>query len=129
MPHFDPVFTAFNAGELSPRLESRVDFAKYPAGLKECRNLIPLPEGGVTRRPATRYVAGAVSDSVKSRIMPFEATALQQHIVEFCQFSMRFYFRQGQLSVPATDAVITNGTFDADISDWDDRSTGGHLLW
>ncbi len=124
MPDVDPLQPAFNAGELSPRLEARVDFARYGAGLKECQNLIPLPEGGIARRPGTRYVAEVSDSSMMARLMPFEATADQQHIVEHNDNKMRFFFRQGQLVVLDTDAAITNGSFTGNINDWDDVSTG-----
>lgn len=125
MPKIDPLQSSFNAGELSPRLHARVDFTKYAAGLEECQNLIPLPEGGLTRRPATRYVAEIADSSKKERLIEFEATAEDHYILEFGEKLIRFYFHQGQLVVLDTDAVITNGLFTSNINDWDDRSTGG----
>jgi len=125
MPRIDPLFPSFNAGELSPRLHARVDFTKYSAGLEECQNMIPLPEGGVTRRPGTRYVAEVADSSVKGRLMGFEATAEDHYILEWGESLMRFFFHQGQLFVADTDAAISNGTFTDNITGWDDRSTGG----
>ena len=125
MAKIDPLQSSFNAGELSPRLHARVDFVKYPAGLEECLNLIPLPEGGVTRRPGTRFVAEIVDSTKKGRLIGFEATAEQHHVLEFGDNKIRFYFRQGQQVVLNTDAAITNGLFTSDITDWDDQSTGG----
>ncbi|KKK54925.1 hypothetical protein LCGC14_3079740, partial [marine sediment metagenome] len=125
MTKIDPLKASFNAGELSPRLHARVDFIKYPAGLEECLNLIPLPEGGVTRRPGTRFVAEIADSTKKSRLFSFEATADQHHVLELGENKIRFFFRQGQQVVLDTDAVVTNGLFPSDISDWDDRSTGG----
>jgi hypothetical protein len=125
MPRIDPLFPTFNAGELSPRIYARLDFTKYPAGLEECLNLLPLPEGGLERRVATRFVAEALDSNKKVRIRPFEASATQQHVLEMFELGIRFYFRQGQLFVAQTDASITNGDFTSSIADWDDRSTGG----
>ena len=125
MTKIDPLQASFNAGELSPRLHARVDFIKYPSGLEECQNLIPLPEGGLTRRPATRFVAEIVDSTKKGRLIGFEATAEQHHILELGENKIRFYFRQGQQVVLDTDASITNGTFPSGITDWDDVSTGG----
>ncbi len=125
MTKLDLLQASFNAGELSPRLHARVDFVKYPAGLEECINLIPLPEGGVARRPGTRFVAEVADSSKKSRLFSFEATADQHHVLELGENIIRFFFRQGQQVVLDTDAVITNGLFTSNITDWDDRSTGG----
>ena len=125
MTKIDPLKASFNAGELSPRLHARLDFTKYPAGLELCKNLIPLPEGGLTRRPATRFVAEIADSNKRAELFSFEATAEQHHVLELGDNIIRFYFRQGQQVVLDTDAVITNGTFPSNITDWDDRSTGG----
>ena len=50
---------AFNSGELSPRLYSRFDLAKYQHGCKTLENFIPLIYGGVKRRAGSRFVARA----------------------------------------------------------------------
>ena len=125
MPRIDPLFPSFNAGELSPRIYARLDFTKYPAGLEECLNLLPLPEGGLERRVGTRFVAEVADSTKKARAVSFEASATQQHILEMDELGIRFYFRQGQLFVAQTDAVVSNGTFTSNITGWDDRSTGG----
>ena len=124
MTDIDPLQASLNSGELSPRLRSRLDFAKYPAGSETCINFILLPEGGITRRPGTRYAGGVADHDVKGRVLPFEATADQHHILELGEKLIRFFFRQGQQFVSDTDAVVSNGTFVSDITDWDDVSTG-----
>lgn len=48
--------TAFNAGELSPYFEGRVDQAKYSQGLSKSQNVIPTVHGAATRRPGTVFV-------------------------------------------------------------------------
>jgi hypothetical protein len=116
---------SFNAGELSPRLQARTDFNKYASGLERCENLIPLPEGGVMRRPATRYVAGVADHSVRSRLRPFKFSTTQAYMLELADRLFRFFRNQGQIVVANTDAAISNGTFTSNITDWDDRSTGG----
>ena len=77
MPKANPLQAAVNAGEFSPRMAARVDFAKYPNGAEVLRNMIPLPQGGVTRRPGTRFVAAVSDSSVKGRLLPFEFSTLQ----------------------------------------------------
>lgn len=116
---------AYNAGELSPRLHGRTDFQKYRAGLETCENFIPLGEGGLMRRPGTRYVAELKSSSVKGRLKRFQFSTTQAYITEMGDNVLRFCRYQGQITVDDTDASITNGTFDSNINDWDDRSVGG----
>lgn len=125
MPRVHDLQASFNAGELSPRLAARVDFAKYPAGLETCENIIPLPEGGAMRRPGSRYVAEVQSSSVRSRLKRFQFSVVQAYILELGDGIMRFFRHQAQIAVANTDAVISNGTFTSNITGWDDVSTGG----
>lgn len=58
----------FSAGELAPALYTRTDIQQYGNGAKTLKNVIPLVEGGVRKRPGTLFLseqAGAV------RIIPF----------------------------------------------------------
>lgn len=125
MPRANPLTPSFNAGEITPRLAARTDFAKYPSGLETCENLIPLPEGGAMRRPGTRFIAELKSSAVKGRLKRFEFSTTQAYMLEMGEAIMRFYRHQGQIVAGDTDATITNGTFASNITDWDDVSTGG----
>lgn len=55
--------SAFNAGELSPLFEGRVDHVKYPQGLSKSRNMIPTVHGAATRRPGTKMIAELKKDT------------------------------------------------------------------
>lgn len=125
MPRFTPLDASINAGELSPRLSARTDFQKYGNGLETCENIIPLPEGGGMRRAGSRYVAEIADSSVKGRVMARQFSDEEAHILEFGNQCLRFYFRQGRLTVADTVASITNGTFDSSTTGWTDQSTGG----
>ena len=125
MPRVHDLQAAFSAGELSERLVARLDFSKYPAGLATCENLIPLAEGGVMRRPGTRYAAEIKSSAVKGRIKKFKFSVTQAYVIEMGDSALRFYRNQAQITVANTDAAVTNGTFPTNITDWDNRSTGG----
>ncbi|MFQ5764955.1 MAG: hypothetical protein ACE5GT_08510 [Rhodospirillales bacterium] len=125
MPRVNDLRPALNAGELSPRMAARVDFNKYPAGAATVKNMIPLPQGGLMRRPGTRYVVPVKDESAKTRLLPFEFNTEQAYPVEAGNRYFRFIRNQGQITVADTDAAIANGTFDADIANWTDRSSGG----
>ena len=87
--------------------------------------MIPLAEGGLMRRPGSRFIAELKSSSVKGRLKRFEFSTTQGYMLELGEKIMRFYRHQGQIVAGDTDASITNGTFASNINDWDDRSTGG----
>ena len=49
-----PILTSFNAGELSPLLEGRVDLAKYQSGCKVLENFVPTVQGPAIKRSGTK---------------------------------------------------------------------------
>lgn len=124
MTRANPLQAAFNAGEFGPRLAARVDFAKYQNAGARVENLLPLPQGGLTRRPGTRFVAAAADPAVRPRLLPFEFSTEQAYVLEAGEHAVRFFRNKGQLVVEATDAAISNGDFDSDLTGWDDVSTG-----
>ena len=125
MPRVNDLRPALNAGELSPRMAARVDFNKYPAGAATVKNMIPLPQGGLMRRPGTRFVAEAKDSSVKTRLLDFEFSTEQAYVIEAGNAYFRFYRNQGQITTNNITASIANGTFASDITSWADRSSGG----
>ena len=124
MPRVDPLKVAFNSGEFSPRMAARVDFNRYPDAGETVRNLLPLPQGGASRRPGTRHVANTKNNGL-TRLIPFQFSTTQAYVLELGDFSMRFYRNQGQIVAGDTDASITNGTFDSDLSGW----TASSVTW
>jgi hypothetical protein len=116
----------FNAGELSPLLFGFSNWEKYGYGLRTAENVICLPQGPLTRRPGTIH-RGAVKDSSKrTGLIPFEYSTEQAYWLEIGDRYMRFITRDGAyLRAGPTDAAITNGTFETNITGWTDSSTGG----
>lgn len=57
MADIKPVWTQFNGGEISPWMEGRIDFAKFPYSAKLMLNNIPISEGAFKRRGGTHFVA------------------------------------------------------------------------
>jgi hypothetical protein len=124
MPRANPLQPSLNAGEFSPRMVARTDFAKYPLACATLENMIPLPQGGAMRRPGTRFVAEVKDSGKKIKLRRFEFSTVQAYILECGEGYIRFCKDQGQITVAATDAVITNGNFASNISGWTDQSSG-----
>lgn len=76
-----------NGGEITPLLRGRVDQPRYGTGAREMRNFVPMPQGGVTRRPGTRFL-GMARDNA-ARLIPFVFSATQGRMLEFGDRSMR----------------------------------------
>lgn len=102
MARVSTILTNFRAGELSPRLEGRVDLEKYNEGAQILQNMIVLPQGGVTRRSGS-YYAGASKDGGKVRLINFEYSDEQTYVLEFGLNYIRFYANEGILTETQKD--------------------------
>tara|TARA_R100001594_G_scaffold1645_1_gene7035 strand:+ start:11624 stop:14365 length:2742 start_codon:yes stop_codon:yes gene_type:complete len=89
---------SFTAGELSPRMEGRTDFAKYFNGMTKCENFVVMPHGPVTRRPGTYHVAEIKTSANKTRLIPFQFSTTQTYILEFGNQYIRFFKDNGQIT-------------------------------
>lgn len=87
--------SSFSAGELSPSMQGRVDFAKYYNGLRTCRNFIIRATGGVSNRPGTRFVGEVHDSSVKGRMIPFQFSTDQSYVLLFGDRIMRIAANTG----------------------------------
>ena len=70
----------FSAGELAPALYTRTDIQQYSNGAKRLRNVFPLVEGGVRKRPGTLYLSEQVS---AVRLIPFVVNSSKTYVLVF----------------------------------------------
>jgi hypothetical protein len=103
MARVSSIITNFRAGEISPRLEGRIDLQKYNEAVKDLSNMVVFPQGGTTRRPGT-YYAGSSKDGGKVRLIHFEYSDEQAYVLEFGANYVRF-FKDGGLLTEATTAI------------------------
>lgn len=97
-----PIITDFSAGELSPKMDGRVDTELYYRGASELENVIIMGQGGVTRRPGTYYVDDASGDVGKFgtdpgdgenhvRLYPLNISNTRKYILAFTDEEIWFY--------------------------------------
>ena len=86
-----PAIQSFTAGELSPRLEGRINIEKYREGLSDLTNMVSMPHGGVARRPGTEFLGEVKSSSVKTRWIPFQFKTTDTYLLEFGEQIRRVY--------------------------------------
>lgn len=68
----------------------RVDYDRSRFALSVCTNQLPFLQGGITRRPGTRYL-DEVKDSTKStRLVPFKFSTVSAFVLEFGDLYIRF---------------------------------------
>ena len=124
MPKVSPLITNFQTGEISPRLDGRVDIAKYPHACTTLENAIVLPQGATSRRGGFHFVAEAKDSSKKVRLINFEFSTTQAYVIELGDETARFHMNQEQIMTLTGSELITNGTFASNITGWTDKSVG-----
>lgn len=121
MPKASPIRSSFNAGELSPLLDGRVDVAKYSNGCRVLENFIPTVQGPAVRRGGTRFVAEVKTSANRTWLARFEFSTAQAYVLEFGDQYLRFYTNHGQLQTGTVAAY--NGATAYAIGDL--ASSGG----
>jgi hypothetical protein len=100
---------SFNAGELSPEIEGRVDLAKYGSSCRTMRNFIPRTTGAARKRPGLRFIKEVKDSADETFVIPFEFSDTQAYILEFGDFYFRVYKDGGVvLETAKTITGITN---------------------
>lgn len=109
-----PIFhtqNVLNGGEISPLLRGRVDQPRYNTGAREMLNMVPMPQGGATRRPGTRYLGTAKNQT--SRLVPFVFSETQGRILEFGDKTMRVWLPDGRLVSSGSEPYVVSTPFAA----------------
>lgn len=74
MPQFQSIKAVLNGGEMSPLMDGRTDSEKYSTGSRILENFIVKPQGGIFKRPGTRYVARAQVQAEGNILIPFRSS-------------------------------------------------------
>ena len=107
MARQDVSINSFAAGELSPRMKGRTDHEKYFIGADTMLNFVPLPQGGVTRRPGTELSANGYEQPYPLKLIPFIFSVIQAYMLEFGQGYIRV-FMNGAPVLSGGNFVIIN---------------------
>ena len=110
MPKAAPAQTAFNAGELSPRLAGRVDLAKYTSGCYRLRNFLPTIQGPAIKRSGTRYLKEIRSSANGARLVAFEFGTTQAYVLEFGNLYCRVGMNSGGVLETAVAVTVVAAT-------------------
>jgi hypothetical protein len=101
----------FNAGELSPKVYTRSDIDKWKSGCKTMLNFVPLPQGGVQRRPGFEYIATARNNNAAIRLIPFQFSTDQAYIIAAQNGTFRFFKDGEQILDGNNNAYTLNHTY------------------
>jgi hypothetical protein len=85
--------TDFTAGEISPRMDARVDSPTYRKALRQCLNMMVFKQGPITRRPGTLMMAPTklAGAGYCARGMPFVFSPNVSFYLEWGNQYVRFY--------------------------------------
>ena len=111
MADSSPILTNFTSGELSPRLNGRIDMDKYYNGASTISNFVVLMHGGLTKRPGTRFIREIKTSSGSNsgaRLVPFVFSKTQAYVLEFGHNYIRFYKDEG--------IIVSSGTTPYEIA-------------
>jgi hypothetical protein len=100
MPKASVIMTNFSSGELSPRLDGRVDLQQYYNACRTLENMVVTSHGNADRRPGTYYVATAKTLGDKVRLIPYIKDASNKYILEFGDEYIRVYKDHDQVTGP-----------------------------
>ena len=92
MARFVDIQTNFTSGELDPLVRSRIDLDSYKNGLQTARNVICQPQGGVHRRPGSKFLAelgGSPENGV--RLVHFEFSVSDSYMLAFTNNRMYIF--------------------------------------
>lgn len=94
---------SMSSGEISPKLHSRVDLARYLTALKFLRNFIVMPEGGVQNRAGTRFIEEIPGDGV---LIPFIYSTEQTYMLVFTHEEIRVFANGGFVQSGGVNVVV-----------------------
>jgi hypothetical protein len=124
-----PIFNNFSSGEISPKIDGRIDLTQYFNGVQELKNWLCVLQGGAKTRGGFHFV-GPTNGNEQARLIPFQFSELQNYMLEFGDQYIRFFMNCGQIMVGDTVELITNGDFSTGIASWSSISTGtGAVTW
>src|SRR3990167_9126096 len=113
------LWTNFAKGELSPLLEGRPDLAVYFNGAQELKNWLIFRQGGITRRPGTRFVKEVKTSAKDTILIPFEFSVGVAYMLEFGDQYIRVYKNGAAVltSAGGPQVEIASPYLEADLRD------------
>ena len=70
MTKFNTIQNNFANGMLSPKLKGRTEIPEYKNGLDLCQNFLGYKQGGLYRRPGSRFVFNMTADNFNGPLIP-----------------------------------------------------------
>ncbi len=111
----NPILTNFSSGELSSRIDGRVDLQQYYSGCKTLENMVVDSLGVAWRRPGTYEVVEVKTSSKKVRMVDYEKDASTYYVCEFGDQYIRFYRNHAQIQSGGSPYELVSPYLEADL--------------
>lgn len=82
---------SLNGGEVSAKMQGRVDLPVYQSSAVECKNFVVDIEGGIRRRSGFEFCGFAKRDDGVVRVFPFRYSVADQLVLEVGRGYIRFW--------------------------------------
>lgn len=93
-----------NGGEISPQLEGRVDNARYNTGARLLENFLVKPNGSISKRPGTEYLATLPA---QGRLETYRASEETNYMLVFTAGRIRPYGTNGTAETLPVSGMTT----------------------
>lgn len=113
----NPTWTNFTAGEISPRMKSRHDVARYSNGCQLLQNMYIWPQGGASKRPGTIWANVIKNSASPARLYPFIFSSVQAYMLEFGNNYIRFYKNGGSILSAGVPYEVTTTYLQSELPD------------
>lgn len=115
MPKLTPIQESFSAGELSPRMISRISAKGYREGAQRMENMISLAQGPAKRRPGLRFGFETPVTAQQARVIPFPVSAIKFFTLLFIEGAL---YLLNEIGEPIAPERVLNGDFRFGAQDW-----------
>lgn len=121
--------TSFASGEVSPAIRAANDLARFQTGAQKVENLVVLIEAILTRRPGTRFILPAKTESQRGKMFVFRYSGGDYYVLAFNGGRMRVLKDGGFLeSSPGTPYELTVPWVEADMANLRVAASGNIVL-
>ena len=120
---------AFNRGLVSRLGLARADIKRLALAAEEMTNWAPRVLGSMMLRPGWKHLGSSLNDAA-GRYLPFVFSISDKAKIELTDLAMRIWISDALLTRVAVSSAVTNGTFDANVTNWTDNDeAGGTSVW
>ncbi len=128
-----PIINNFSKGELSARMEGRVDIQGYYNGCKTMKNCIMVAQGGAEKRPGFIHLAEVKESDENIRLIPFEVSDTELYMLEFGYNYIRVWNTITKKLIPDPDlsglGYIKTEYNDSDLAEIQKAQTEGKIFF